>query len=164
MGERPTPACSPQSSSKKDVRAIRFAPTLVAIYGQQHAAGAPVRWLDCQDPLVTEVLSERPFFYGARGIYCKCAGQRVRLFRASGVDGSYVQNSHQPSVDADNRSAGTAQVHMSGSEVLAPVDDDSSLFGDAGANPVCALDLLEPDAPDPGSPEFELARPYHKIK
>jgi hypothetical protein len=54
--------------------------------------------------------------------------------------------------------AGAAQIHMPRPEMLASVDCNRPLLGDAGADAVGALDLLGPDAAKPGSPVFKLAR------
>jgi hypothetical protein len=43
-------------------------------------------------------------------------------------------------------------------EMLGPVDRYRPLLGDAGADAVGAFDLLRPNAAEPGSPVFELAR------
>src|SRR5260370_14895350 len=72
--------------------------------------------------------------------------------------GRDVQDRHQSSVDAENRRGGAAQVHVSRSEVLASVDGDRPLLGDASADAVRPLDLLRPDAAEPGPPVFESAR------
>jgi hypothetical protein len=105
-----------------------------------------------------EMLAEKPLLDGARRIYRECARQSVRSFRAVGIDSRYVQDRHQPSVDAEYGRAGAAQVHMSRSEVLASVNGDRPLFGDARADTVRTLDLLGPDAAEPGSPVFKPAR------
>jgi hypothetical protein len=42
--------------------------------------------------------------------------------------------------------------------MLAPVDGDGPLFGDAGADAVGALNRLRPHAAEPGSPEAKTAR------
>jgi hypothetical protein len=104
------------------------------------------------------MLAKEPLFYGARRIHRKGTGQSVRAFRASGIDGGYVQHRQQPSVDAEDRRAGAAQIRMPRPEMLASVNCYGPLLGDAGADAVGALDLLGPDAAEPGSPVFELAR------
>src|SRR5262249_37754014 len=87
--------------------------------------------------------------------YRKGACQSVRSLRQFGINGGDVQDCYQSSIDAEHRRPGAAQVYVSGSEMLASVDSDRSLFGDAGANAVRALDLLRPYAAEPGSPIFE---------
>jgi hypothetical protein len=139
-------------------RGFGYDDALVVVHGQQHAGCVLLWWRDRHNPRVTEMLSEKPLLYGARRIYRKDASQCVRSFGAARIDGRYVQDGHQPSVNAEDRRAGATQVHMSRSEVLASVDGDGPLFGDAGSDTVRALDLLGPDAAEPGSPVFELAR------
>src|SRR6476646_9171122 len=104
------------------------------------------------------MLAKEPLFYGARRIHRKGTGQSVRAFRASGIDCGYVQHRQQPSVDAEDRRAGAAQIQMPRPEMLASVDCYGPLLGDAGADAVGPLALLGPDAAKPGSPVFKLAR------
>src|SRR5882672_12807869 len=104
------------------------------------------------------MLAKESLFYGSRRIHRKSTGEGVRAFRESGIDGRYVQHGQQPSVDAEDRRAGAAQIHMPRPEMLASVDCYGPLLGDAGADAVGTLNLLGPDAAEPGSPVFELAR------
>jgi hypothetical protein len=60
------------------------------------------------DPLSTELLSKKSLFYCASRSYCMGAGQRVRSFREVGIDGGYVQDCRQPSIDTEHRRAGAA--------------------------------------------------------
>jgi len=131
---------------------------LVAVHRQQYAGRLRPRCGDRNDPILTEVLAKEPFFYGARRIHRKGTGQGVRAFRALRIDGGYVQHRQQPSVDAEDRRAGAAQIHMPRAEMLASMDRYRPLLSDAGADAVGALDLLGPDAAEPGSPVLELAR------
>src|SRR5262245_24051357 len=108
--------------------------------------------------MMTEMLAKEPLFYGTRRIHREGTGQSVRSFRACGIDGRHVQDRHQPSVDAEDRRAGTAQIYVPRPEMLASVDGDGALFGNASADSVRALDLLGPDAAEPGPPVFEFAR------
>src|SRR3954452_18215545 len=103
------------------------------------------------------MLAKEPLFYGARRRHRKGAGQGVRALRASGIDCGYVQHRQQPSVRAEDRRAGAAQIHMPRPEMLASVDRYGPLLGDAGADAIGPLDILGPDAAEPGSPVFELA-------
>ena len=130
---------------------------LVAVNRQQHAWNAALRRRYRDDPLSTELLSKKSLFYGARRSYCKRASQRVRSFREFRIDGRYVQDCHQSSVGAEHRRARAAQVNVSRSEMLASVDGDRPLFGDAGADAVRALHVLGPHAAEPSSPILELA-------
>src|SRR5712692_7780133 len=102
--------------------------------------------------------SKKSLFYSAGRSHCKGASQRVRFFRKFGIDGRYVQNCHQSSIDAEHRRAGAAQVDVSRSEMLSSVDSDGPFFNDAGADAVGALHLLGPHAPEPSSPIFETTR------
>src|SRR5437764_1951850 len=104
------------------------------------------------------MLAKDPLFYGARRIHRKGTGQGMRAFRALGIDRGYVQHRQQASVDTEDRRAGAAQIHMPRSEMLGSVDRNGPLLGNAGADAVGAFDLLAPDAAEPGSPVFELAR------
>ena len=79
-------------------------------------------------------------------------------FRKPGIDGRYVQHCHQSSIDTEYRSARATQVYVSRPVMLASVDGDGSLLGNAGADAVRALHLLGPHAAEPGSPIFEKAR------
>ena len=56
------------------------------------------------------MLSKKSLFYGSRRSYRKGAGQRVRSLRELGINGRYIQDCHQTSIDAEYRRAGTAQV------------------------------------------------------
>src|SRR2546423_10327296 len=105
-----------------------------------------------------EMLAKEPLFDGARRIHRKGTGEGVGVFRASGIDGRYVQHRQQPSVEAEDRRTGAAQSHMPRPEMLASVDRHGPLLGDAGADAVGSFDLLAPDAAKPSSPVFELAR------
>ena len=145
-----------QEGSARD--AVCTDDALVAVHRQQNAGRIRPRWRDRNDPILTEVLAKEPFFYGARRIHRKGTGQSVRAFRALGIDGGYVQHRQQPAVDAENRRAGAAQIHMPRAEMLGSVDCYGPLLGDAGADAVGALDLLGPDAAEPGAPVFEVAR------
>src|SRR5215510_9702069 len=82
----------------------------------------------------------------------------MRAFRALRIDGGYVQHRQQATVDAEDRRAGAAQIHMPRPEMLGPVDCYGPLLGDARADAVGTFDLLRPNATEPGSPVFELAR------
>ncbi len=131
---------------------------LVAIHCQQHARRILPRWGDRNEPMVTEMLAKEPLFYGAGRIHGKGTGQGVRAFRELRIDGRYVQHRQQPSVDAEDRRAGATQIHMPRPEMLGSVDRYRPLLRDAGADAVGAFDLLRPNATEPGSPVFELAR------
>src|SRR6266403_1199701 len=124
---------------------------------QQHARSASFRRRYRDDPLSTEVLAKKSFFYRARRSYCEGASQRVRSFGESRIDGRDVQDCNQPPIDPEHRRAGAAQVDVSGPEMLASVNGDRPLFGDAGADAVCALHFLGPHPAEPGSPILELA-------
>jgi hypothetical protein len=104
------------------------------------------------------MLAKEPLFDGARRSHRKGTGQGVRALRTSGIDRGYVQHRQQPSVRAEDRRTGAAQIHMPRPEMLASVDCYGPLLGDAGADAVGTLNLLGPDAAEPGSPVFELAR------
>src|SRR5258708_2349797 len=99
-----------------------------------------------------EVFAKKSLFDGARRTYSKGTSQGVRSSRASGLDRRYVKTRHQRSVHAEHRRPRATQVHVSRPEVLASVNGDRPLFSDAGADTVRALDLLGPDAAEPGAP------------
>src|SRR5215813_13510795 len=48
---------------------------------------------------------------------------------------------------------------MARTVVLPAMDQHRPLFGDAGPDAVCALNLLGPNAPEPNSPMFEVVGP-----
>src|SRR5262249_16159323 len=118
---------------------------LVAIHCQQQAGRILPLRRDRNDPMVTEMLAKEPLFYGARRIHRKRAGQGMRSFRALGIDSGYVQHRQQPSIDAEDRRAGAAQIHMPRAEMLGSVDCYRPFLGDAGADAVGAFDLLRPN-------------------
>src|SRR5262249_1186323 len=130
---------------------------LVTVDRQQHPDNAALGRRHRDDPVLTELLSKESLFYGARRPYCKGAGERMPALREFGMDGGYVQDRRQCSIDAKHRRAGAAQVSVSRSEMLTSVDSDRSLLGDAGANAVRTLYRFGPDAPEPSSPIFEAA-------
>src|SRR4026207_871909 len=103
------------------------------------------------------MLAKEPLFYGACRSHRKGTGQGVRALRTSWIDGGYVHHRQQPSVRAEDRRAGAAQIHMPRPEMLASVDCYGPLLGDAGADAVGTLASLGPDAAEPGSPVLELA-------
>jgi hypothetical protein len=53
---------------------------LVAIHCQQHAGRILLRWRDCNHPILTKVLSKKPFFYGACRVHRQGARQGVCPF------------------------------------------------------------------------------------
>src|SRR4029077_3798640 len=109
---------------------------LVAINRQQHPPSPALGRRNRYDPLSTELLSKKSLFYGARRSYCKGAGQRMRSFREIGIDGGYVQDCRERSVDTEHRRAGAAYVHVARSKVLTSVDSDRLLFDDARADAI----------------------------
>ena len=131
---------------------------LAGVDRQQHAGSAAVERRDRDDPLPTMLLAKESLFYGAPRLHRQGTRQRVCPLRELGIDRRYVQNGHQLSIGAEHRRAGTAQVYVPRSEMLASVHIDRALLGDAGANAVRPLRLLGPHAAEPGSPIFETAR------
>jgi len=110
------------------------------------------------DPLATELLSKKSLFYGARRSDRQRTGQRVRSFREFGINGGYVQDRYESSINTKHRRAGAAQVCVSRPEMLASVDRDGALFDNACADAVRTFYVLGPDAAQPRSPVFETAR------
>ena len=102
---------------------------LVAIHRQQRAGRILPRRRDRNDPIMTEMLAKEPLFYGARRIHRESAGQGMRAFRALRIDGGYVQHRQQATVDAEDRRAGAAQIHMPRPEMLGSVDRYGPLLG-----------------------------------
>ena len=92
------------------------------------------------------MLAKEPLFYGARRSHRKGTGQGVRALRTPGSIAEYVQRRQQPSVRAEDRRTGAAQIHMPRPEMLDSVNCHGPLLGDAGADAVGTLDLLGPDA------------------
>src|SRR5262245_20746652 len=103
-----------------------------------------------------ELLSKKPLFYGACRLCRQGARQRMCSFGKFRIDGRYVQDREQSSVDAEHGRTRTTQVYVPRSEMLIFVDRDRSLFDNAGANAVCALHVLGPYAAEPKSPVLEL--------
>jgi hypothetical protein len=132
---------------------------LVTVDRQQHTLSAFLRRRYRDDPLSAELLTKKSFFYRACESYCECAGERVRSFGEFRIDGGDVQDCHQWAVGPEHQSARAAQVNVSGPKMLASVNCDRPLFGDAGANAVCALHFLGPHPTEPSSPILELACP-----
>src|SRR6476646_1581994 len=75
---------------------------LVAVNGQQHAYELPLRRHYRDDPLSMELLSKKSLFYSARRLCRKSARQRVCSFRSFRIDGRYVQDCHQSSIDTEH--------------------------------------------------------------
>src|SRR5215510_9477319 len=151
----PQPAVIGQQGGARDPVCADDA--LVAVNRQQHARNVAIGRRYRDDPLSTELLSKKSLFYGARRSYRQRASQRVRSFREFGINGGYVQDCHESSIDAEHRRAGAAQVYVSRSKMLASVNSDGALFDNACADAVRALHVLGPDAAEPRSPIFEAA-------
>src|SRR5882724_984022 len=137
---------------------IRANDALTVVHRQQHPGDALLGQRDRNDPLTTEPLTEKSLFNCARRLYGKNAGQRMRSFRAPGIDRGDVQDRDQSSVDAEDRRTGTAQVFVPRAKMLPPVNGDRPLLDDAGTDTVRALELLRPHAAEPGPPVPELVR------
>ena len=84
----------------------------------------------------------------------------MRSFREFGIDGRDVQHCYQLPINPEDGRTRAAQVNVSGPKMLASVDRDRPLFYDAGADAVCALQVLGPHAAEPSSPILELACPH----
>src|SRR6516165_5372533 len=82
----------------------------------------------------------------------------MRTFRPFGIDRGDVQHRNQAAVDAEDGGGGAAQAGMTRSKMLASVNSDGPIFGDAGADTVRTFDRLGPHPAEPGSPVFETAR------
>jgi hypothetical protein len=133
--------------------------TLAAVNRQQHVLSASLRRRYRDDPLSTEVLTKKSLFYRACRSQCERTSERVRSFREFRIDGRDVQHCYQSPINPEDRRTRAAQVNVSGPKMLASVDRDRPLFYDAGANAICALQLLGPHPTKPSSPIFELACP-----
>src|SRR5258708_5014758 len=107
---------------------VRADYALVAVNRQQHARSASFRRRYRDNPLSTELLTKKSFFYRARRSYCERASQRVRSFGEFRIDGRDVQNCYQSPIDPEHRRARAAQINVSGSEMLASVNGDRPLF------------------------------------
>src|SRR3984893_19303834 len=81
----------------------------------------------------------------------------MRPFRPVRSDRRDVQYRHQASIGSEEGRAGTAEVYVPRSIMLAPMDCDRPLLADAGADAVRALDCLRPHAAEPGSPIAKTA-------
>ena len=57
-----------------------------------------------------------------------------------------------------DRYSGTAKPDVARSKVLVAMDENRPLFGNAGADPVCAFDFFRPDSSNPDAPIFKLLR------
>src|SRR5947199_5949775 len=82
----------------------------------------------------------------------------MRSLRELGIDRRHVQDRHQFCVDVKDGCAGTAQVDVPRSKMLASVDGDRPLLGDAGADAIGTLHRLGPYAAEPSPPISETAR------
>jgi hypothetical protein len=134
---RPEPAVIEQQRRACDP--VGADDALVAVNRQQHALSASLQRRYRNDPLLTELLTKKSFFYRARRSYCECACQRVRSFGEFGIDGRDVQDCHQSSIDPEYGRAGAAQTNVSGPKMLTSVNSYRPLFDDAGTDAVCTL-------------------------
>src|SRR6266550_2977943 len=81
----------------------------------------------------------------------------MRVFRPLRINCRDIQNRDQSAVDVKNRRARATEIYVSRSIMLASVDCYRTLFGNAGADAVCPLEGLGPDAAEPSSPISESA-------
>src|SRR5437868_8715032 len=131
---------------------------LITVHGKQHLWLAIFERRNRDDPFSTKAVPEKSACHRARGRCREGTSQRMRSFRELGIDRRHIQDRHQSSVDVKDGCTGTAQVDVPRSKMLASVDGDRPLFGDAGANAVGAFDRLGPHAAEPSPPIPEAAR------
>jgi hypothetical protein len=112
---------------------------LIAVNRQQHACSTSLLRRYRDDPLSTELLTKKSLFYRARRSYGERTSQRVRSFGEFRIYGGDVQDCYQSAVRREHRRTRAAQVDVSRPKMLASVNGDSPLFGDDGADTVCAL-------------------------
>src|SRR6476646_2890673 len=75
---------------------------LVAVNGQQDTNEMALRRYYRDDPLSMKLLSKKSLFYSARRLCRKSARQHVCSFRSFRIDGRYVQDCHQSSIDTEH--------------------------------------------------------------
>jgi len=94
-----------------------------------------------------------------------CAGRRRWLRRGPtaagrsgpfGGDGGDVQHASEFAESIKDGGTSTSEFAVARAIVLAAMDEQGALFGDAGADAVGAFDLLGPDAAEPDAPAFEI--------
>src|SRR3981081_4124054 len=136
---------------------VRGVVALFPIRSQQQSRRTVFVWRNCDDPLPPEMFTKKSFFDSARRRHCEGAGQCVRPFRPVGIDRGNVQYRDQLPIGSEYGRARTAEIYMSRSVVLAPMNRDRPLFGDAGANAVGSFNRLGPHAAEPGSPVTKAA-------
>ena len=79
-------------------------------------------------------------------------------FRPVGIDRGDIQYGDQSPINIEDGGARTAEIYVPRSVMLASVDCDGPLFGDAGADAIRSLDRLGPYAAEPGAPVLEEGR------
>lgn len=108
------------------------------------------------DPFMAEVLAEEALFDRAGGSDGGGESELLRPVRAVCRDGGDVENASEFARSVEDRGAGTSEFAVARTIVLTAVDEQGTLFGNAGANAVSAFDLLGPDAAEPDAPTLEI--------
>src|SRR5258708_25021181 len=108
---------------------------------------------------MTEVFAEQALFDGAGGGDGCGESELLGTIGAIGGDGGDVQHAGEIPEGIENRCPGAGEFAVARAKMLAAVDEQGALFGDACANAVCALNLLRPDAAQPDAPTLEIIGP-----
>src|SRR5882762_7998939 len=135
---------------------VRTNEALVFVHSEEQRGRGVVGRQSGDDPCMAEVLAEETLFDGACGRDGCGEGQLLRAIRAFGGDGGDVQHASEFAESIKDRGAGAGEFAVARAIVLAAMDEQGALFGDAGADAVGAFDLLGPDAAEPDAPAFEI--------
>ena len=146
-------------SERAACRSVGADQALVFVHGEEQSGRSVVGRQSGDDPCMAEVLAEEPLFYGPGGGYGCGKGQLLRAVWPFGSDGGDVQNASQFAEGIEDRGACASKFAVARAKMLAAVDEQWALLGDAGADTVGAFDLLGPDATEPDAPAFEILGP-----
>ena len=129
---------------------------LVVVDGQEQSGRGVVGRQSGDDPFMAEVFAEEALLDGAGGGDGGGEGELLRPIGAVGGDGGDVENAGKFAEGVEDGGASAGEFAVARAIVLAAVDEQGTLFGDAGADAVGAFDLLGPDAAEPDAPAFEI--------
>src|SRR5258708_36619991 len=135
---------------------VRANQALVLVHSEEQRGRGVVGRQSGDDPCMAEVFAEEALFHRAGGGDGCGEGQLLRAIRAFGGDGGDVQHASEFAESIKDRGAGTSEFAVARAIMLAAMDEQGALFGDAGADAGGAFALLGPDAAEPEAPAFEI--------